>query len=161
MPDHDNTWKIGVALQGVLARGVLFADDQVCSIFVAGICVCRERALEVAFCHLLAIAMYENGAKHVVRRMYGLNIVAGACADDTTAKQGPTQASGQSYDKRTEMFGGLAVTFHWQYGDWLGLELEATHKHAYHAFVSVNVLLACLCFVFLRLAIVPCPYSAL
>ena len=93
--------------------------------------------------------------------MYGLNIVAGACADDTTAKQGPRQASGQNYDKRTEMIGGLAVTFHWQYGDWLGLELEATHKHAHHGFVSVNVLLACLCFVILRRAIVPCPSFAL
>ena len=60
MPDHDSTWKIGVALQDVLARGLLFADDQLCSVFVAGICVCRERALKVAFCHLLAIAMYEN-----------------------------------------------------------------------------------------------------
>ena len=86
--------------------------------------------------------------------MYGLNIVAGTCADDTTAKQGPRQASEQSSNKRTEMFGGLAVTIHWQYGDWLGLELEATHKHAYHAFVSVNVLLADLCFVILRRAIV-------
>ena len=55
VPNHDNTWQIGVAWHYVFARGILFADDQLCSVFVAGICVCRERALEVAFCHLLAI----------------------------------------------------------------------------------------------------------